>query len=148
MFRYRVLHLARLALLVAGCAAWALPSPAQSVAGCSLGKVKERLPAQYPIALSGRVVEGMVTVLAAFAPDGHVTSSKAVSGPQTLQFEARAYVQGWRADADSGQRQCAIVLDYRFDGSQGVCSKNTQVSVRPERLDDTHVWMHLSCDTW
>lgn len=115
---------------------------------CSLGKVKERVPPRYPIQLEGRVVEGDVNVLATFAPDGHVSSSKVVNGPQPLQFEARAYLNGWRAEAASAPRQCIIHLKYRFEGSQAACAKNRDVDVRPERLSETDVLLHLSCDTF
>jgi len=115
---------------------------------CSLGKVTERVPPRYPVQLGGRVVEGDVNVLATFAPDGRVSSSKVINGPQPLQFEARAYLSGWRAEPASAPRQCIIHLKYRFDGSQGVCTKNREVDVRPERLSETDVLLHLSCDAF
>jgi len=115
---------------------------------CSLGKVTERVPPRYPVQLQGRIVEGDVNVLATFAPDGRVSSSKVINGPQPLQFEARAYLSGWHAEPASAPRQCVIHLKYRFDGSQGVCTKHQEVDVRPERLSETDVLLHLSCDTF
>ncbi len=120
----------------------------QNLPDCSLGKITERVQPQYPITLQGRIVEGTVSILATFAPDGRVSGSKAISGPQALQFEARAYLNGWRAQPASAPRQCVVQIVFRFDGSQGVCSAHTQVAVRPERLDETRVLLHLSCDVF
>ncbi len=115
---------------------------------CSLGKITERVVPRYPVQLEGRVVEGDVNLLATFAPDGRVSSSKAINGPQALQFEARAYLSGWRAEPASAPRQCVIHLRYRFDGSQAACTRNREVGVRPERLSETEVLLHLSCDVF
>jgi hypothetical protein len=124
-----------------------LSASAQSDFDCSLGKISERMPPEYPFQLQGRIVQGDVSILATFAPDGHVSASKAISGPQPLQFEARAYLNGWRAEASSAPRQCVIHLEYRFDGPQTACSSRRDVRVRPERLSETNVLLHLSCDT-
>ena len=138
---------ATIALFVWG-AVFCLSAGAQSDLDCSLGKIVERVPPRYPIQLQGRIVEGVVSVLATFAPDGHVSSSKAVSGPQSLQFEARAYLNGWHAEPSSAQRQCVIHIEYRFDGSQAVCAKDRDVSVRADRQSETDVLLHLSCDVF
>jgi hypothetical protein len=121
---------------------------AQGVTGCSLGKINERVAAQYPLNLQGRIVEGTVSMIATFAPDGHVSASKALTGPAALQFESRAYLNGWRAEPSSDSRECLITFDYRFDGSRAVCDSRTPVTVRPQRIDESHVLMKLSCDTW
>ncbi|MEO7028483.1 MAG: energy transducer TonB [Acidobacteriaceae bacterium] len=140
-------HYVRTLFLILTCLA-CLTARAQNLPDCSLGKITERVPPQYPITLQGRIVEGTVSVLATFSPDGRVSGSKAISGPPALQFEARAYLNGWRAQPASAPRQCIIQIIYQFDGSQGVCSTHTQVAVRPERLDETHVLLHLSCDVF
>lgn len=121
---------------------------AQDPLSCSLGSVKERIAPMYPTQYQGRIVEGSVQVLATFAPDGRVTSSKVLSGPSELRFTAESYIRGWRADKSDEPRQCSIAVDFRFDGSQAACGRRTEVHARTERLDDTHVLVHLNCDIW
>ena len=120
---------------------------AQEPPSCSLGRIEERITPQYPDALNGRVVQGAVQVQANFAPDGHVSSSKVISGPPALRFESEAYIRGWRAEKSDAPRACIITLDYRFDGSQGVCRLRNEIHVRAEREDETHVTLRVSCGT-
>jgi hypothetical protein len=108
---------------------------------CFLGKITEHVPPHYP----GGGVQGEVDVLATFAPDGHVSGNKVISGPQALRFEAQAYLNGWRAGPSSTPRQCVIHLKYTFDGSQA-CVRSRNVSVQPERVNETDVILHLGCD--
>lgn len=115
---------------------------------CSLGHITERIAPEYPLQLQGHILEGSVTVLATFAPDGRVTGSKAVSGPSALRFAADSYVHGWRAEKSDATRQCTVQVEFQFDGSQGVCNTHTEVRARPEHIDDTHVLVHLNCDLW
>ena len=113
---------------------------------CSLGRVSERVAPQYPLGLDGRIVEGTVQVQANFAPDGRVTSSKVISGPAALRFESEAYIRGWRAEKSEELRACVISIQYVADSSRGLCSKQNEVHLRAERLDETHVLVHLSCE--
>jgi hypothetical protein len=108
---------------------------------CSLGKITEHVLPHYP----GGGVQGEVDVLATFAPDGHVSGNKVISGPQALRFEAQAYLNGWRAEPSSTPRQCVIHLKYTFDGSQA-CARRRNISVQAERVNETDVILHLGCD--
>lgn len=126
----------------------ASPARAQDPLACNLGSVKERVPAQYPVQLQGRIVEGTVQLVATFAPDGHVTSTRVLSGAPPLRFAAESYVRGWRAEKSDTPRQCSLSVDFHFDGSQGACNARTEVHARAEHVDDTHILVHLSCDIW
>ena len=108
---------------------------------CSLGKITEHVPPLY----SGGGVQGEVDVLATFAPDGHVSGNKVISGPQALRFDAQAYLNGWRAGPSSTPRQCVIHIKFSFDGSQA-CTRRRNITVQPERVNQTEVILHLSCD--
>ncbi len=121
---------------------------AQEPLACNLGAVKERVPAQYPLQLQGRIVEGTVQLLATFAPEGHVTVTKVLSGPAPLRFAAESYIHGWRAEKSDTPRQCTVSVDFHFDGSQGACNPRVEVHARAEHIDDTHVLVRLSCDIW
>ena len=136
------------ALLLASALLHSHPCRAQEPIACTLGRVSERVAPHYPDTLNGRALQGVVSMLATFAPDGKVSSSKVFAGPSALRFESEAYVRGWRAEPSEEPRQCTITLEYRFDGSQGVCGPHRQVQVRAERQDDTHVLMRLSCGGW
>lgn len=115
---------------------------------CSLGRISERVAPQYPVQTEARPVTGVVSVLATFAPDGRVTSSKVITGPAVLRFESEAYVRGWRAEPSSDVRQCAITLDYRFEGAPYACNSHNTVHVRADRVDETHIIMRLGCEGW
>lgn len=128
-------------------AAWTAQSAFAQV-NCSLGRVVERTAPQYPMQLDQRVVEGQVGVLVTFNPDGRVSSTKSIAGPQALRFESESYVRGWRAEPSSDIRQCTVTLDYRFEGAPNTCSTHNEIHIRAERLDDNHVLMHMSCGGW
>jgi outer membrane biosynthesis protein TonB len=130
------------ALLLA--AALATPS-AHAQGPCRLTHLKEHAP-EYPLGQESHPIGGTVQVLATFTPQGRVSTSEVIDGPQVLRFEAEAYVRGWRVDPADDERQCLITLDYRFDSSSRACSTAHQPSIRPQHVDDTHVIMHITCD--
>ncbi len=142
----RIRSIAAGSILLAGFAVCVIPGHAQL--NCSLGRVIERVAPQYPMQTESRPIEGLVSIFATFAPDGRVTSSKVITGPSVLRFESESYIRGWRAEARSDVRQCAITLEYRFEGAPNACNSHNTVHVRAERLDDTHVLMHLGCGGW
>ncbi|HEY4356095.1 MAG TPA: hypothetical protein VGN16_10140 [Acidobacteriaceae bacterium] len=120
---------------------------AQESLSCSLGQIRERIAPHYPSLFQGpSPPAGDVQIQANFAADGHVTSTKMISGPPALKFDSEAFVHGWRAQASDGPRFCVISLYYRFDGSQRRCNGHDDVTIREERVDETHVTLHLSCD--
>ena len=99
-------------------------------------------------ALSKNVCHPCIPYSSRAASSKAPSRSSPPSRPTALRFAAESYVHGWRAEKSDAPRQCTIDVDFRFDGSQAACSAHTEVHARSERLDDTHVLVHLNCDIW
>jgi TonB family protein len=108
-----------------------------AVAQCGgLTSVVETSPLVYPPIAKAARVQGVVILLASFTSLGEVERISLVNGPPMLQASATSFVRGWRVNAYTGPRTCALVLNYKLTTVD--CDEGTRKDVY-ERIDPQHV---------
>ena len=111
-------------------------------APCGLAKMTDEIQATYPPI--GRVahVEGVVVLIASFAPNGDVVESHVITGSPILVPATTAYVSAWKANATTGVRNCPVVVTYKLTGTSVECGTPEDRSAEPPiaaRIDVQHV---------
>lgn len=98
------------AILLALAFAWTALS-----ASAASRRVQRRVTPQYPELARRMHVEGAVRVEATVAPDGDVTSAKALNGNTLLQSAAVQAIRRWKFAAESARSTENVVVNFRLD---------------------------------
>jgi hypothetical protein len=89
-----------------------LTLPVLAQTDCNLGQVADSTPLLYPPLARAAHVSGVIKLRASFKPTGETDHIEILSGPEMLRESATQYVQGWKASIYSGNRTCAITIEY------------------------------------
>ncbi len=77
-------------------------------------RVQHRISPDYPELARRMHIEGAVRVEARVAPDGDVTSAKAVGGNRLLQAAAEQAIRKWKFAPESAASTEKVVVDFRL----------------------------------
>lgn len=77
-------------------------------------KVQHRFSPAYPELARRMHIEGTVQVEATVAPNGRVTSAKAVSGNTLLQSVAVKAIRKWKFEPESTRSTESVDVDFRL----------------------------------
>lgn len=77
-------------------------------------KVQRRVPPNYPELARRMHIEGSVRVEATVAPDGQVTSTKAVSGNPLLKSAAAQAIRKWKFVPEGNGSTENVEVDFRL----------------------------------
>lgn len=91
---------------------------------CGLGIITDATKLIYPPIAEAAHVSGNVILIATFGPDGAVTATRVVSGPEMLRRQASEYVRGWKASPAPGTRNCPVVIEFRIFGVERQCDSH------------------------
>lgn len=77
-------------------------------------KVQHRVPPDYPELARRMHIEGRVGVEASVAPNGSVTSVKAISGNALLQAAAEQAIRKWKFASETNPSTEKVEVDFRL----------------------------------
>jgi hypothetical protein len=114
----------------------AIPALKAQTAPCGLTSIKETAELVYPPIARVAHVNGLLIFLVTFNQDGTVANTRTISGNKMLEGAAMSYVQGWKANAYTGPRECPVVIGFRIITDQTV-ENSSEAHTR--RADLQHV---------
>jgi TonB family protein len=106
----RIWCFALLIIIAAGMFSWV---PGVSAQEETTRKVKKQVKPQYPVLASQLKLSGIVKVAVVVAPDGKVTSARAVGGHPVLVDAAVDAANHWEFEASS--KETSQTLEFKFD---------------------------------
>lgn len=95
--------------------AFAIAAFAALPASAAERKVQHCFSPKYPELARRMHIEGTVQVEATVAPDGKVTSAKAVSGNTLLQSVAVKAIRKWKFEPESTRSTESVDVDFRLN---------------------------------
>lgn len=81
---------------------------------CAFHGIKSSSTLVYPPLALAAHVEGTVTLLTVFDPDGKNADVKTIEGPVMLRDAAIHYVSSWIVNEGTSQQACAITIAFRL----------------------------------